>query len=151
MNEAKLNEKVTVTNLAPWPVYFSRKLNSGDVKVPANGTIPMDRTELEAQFYDGNRLLVGTDGHGAHAQLVVNDEALRAQFEIPEEQQVLTDELLDKLFAIKSQSAFTAKIDELVVMDYERHRLISYIERKKVNDFAKVRYAEQLAGVSVTM
>lgn len=151
MNEAKLNEKVTVTNLAPWPVYFSRKLNHGDVKVPASGSVPLERAEAEAQFYDNNRLLTGTDGYGAHAHLIVDDDALRKQFNIPEEQQVLTDELLDKLFAYKSQSAFQAKIDELVVMDYERHRLISYIERKKVNDFAKVRYCEQVAGVSVAM
>ena len=151
MTEAKLNDKVKVTNLAPWPVYFTRKLNNGDVKVPANGTIPLERTEVEAQYYDNNRLFTGTDGHGAHAHLIVDDAALRQQFEIPEEQQVLTDELLDKVFAYKSQSTFTAKIDELVVQDYERHRLIDYIQRKKVNDFAKVRYAEQVAGVTVTL
>ena len=51
----------------------------------------------------------------------------------------------------KSQSAFTKKVDELVRLDYERHRLIDYINRKKVNDFAKVRYAEQVAGVTVTV
>ena len=151
MTEAKLNDKVKVTNLAPWPVYFTRKLNNGDVKVPANGTIPLERTEVEAQYYDNNRLFTGTDGHGAHAHLIVDDAELRQQFEIPEEQQVLTDELLDKVFAYKSQSTFTAKIDELVVQDYERHRLIDYIQRKKVNDFAKVRYAEQVAGVTVTL
>ncbi len=151
MTEAKLSEKVRVTNLAPWPVYFSRKLNSGDVKVPANGSIPLERTEVEAQCYDGNRLFIGQDGHGAHAHLMIEDAALKAQFEIPEEQQVLTDELLDKLFAYKSQSAFTKKVDELVRLDYERHRLIDYINRKKVNDFAKVRYAEQVAGVTVTV
>ena len=149
MNEA--NNKVKVTNLAPWPVYFARKLNNGDVKVPANGTIPLERTEVEAQYYDNNRLFTGTDGHGAHAHLIVDDAALRQQFEIPEEQLVLTDELLDKVFAYKSQSTYTAKIDELVVQDYERHRLIDYIQRKKVNDFAKVRYAEQVAGVTVTL
>ena len=149
MNEA--NNKVKVTNLAPWPVYFSRKLNNGDVKVPANGTIPLERTEVEAQYYDNNRLFTGTDGHGAHAHLIVDDAELRKQFEIPEEQLVLTDDLLDKVFAYKSQSTYTAKIDELVVQDYERHRLIDYIQRKKVNDFAKVRYAEQVAGVAVTL
>ena len=151
MSEMKLSEKVTVTNLAPWPVYFSRKLNNGDVKVPANGSVPLERTEVEAQFYDGNRLLVGSDGHGAHAHLVVDDEEIRKKFEIPEEQQVLSDGLLDKLFAIKSQTEVTRQVDQLVTLDYERHRLIDYIQRKKVNDFAKVRYAEQVAGVTVTM
>lgn len=146
MNEA---EKVKVTNLAPWPVYFTRKLNNGDVKVPANGSVPLERAEAEAQFYDNNRLLIGTDGHGAHAHLIVEDEALRKQFDIPDEQEVLTDDLLDKVFALK-QSAFTARIDGLVVQDYERHRLIDYIQRKKVNDFAKVRYCEKVAGVTVT-
>lgn len=151
MSETKLNEKVKVTNLAPWPVYFSRKLNNGDVEVPANGTMLLERTEIEAQFYNNNRLFIGQDGHGAHAHLLVDDAALRAQFDIPEEQQVLTDELLDKVFAIKSQNAFVEKVNSLVMLDYERHRLIDYIQRKKVNDFAKVRYAEQVAGVTVTL
>lgn len=149
MTEVKLNEKIRVTNLAPWPVYFSRKLNNGDVQVPANGSIPIERAEVEAQCYNGNRLFLGTDGHGAHAHLVIEDDALKAQFDIPAEQEVLTDDVLDKVFAYKSQSAFTKRIDELTVQDYERHRLIDYIVRHKVNDFAKVRYAEQVAGVSV--
>ena len=148
MNEA---EKVTITSLAPWPVYFSRKLNNGDVKVPANGSVPLERAEVEAQFYDRNRLFVGTDGHGAHAHLVVDDAAIREKFEIPEEQEVLTDSMLDKLFAIRSQDAFAAEVDRLVVQDYERHRLIDYIQRKKVNDFAKVRHVEKITGVTVTL
>lgn len=149
--ETKLSEKVRITNLAPWPVYFARQLNNGEVQVPANGTIPLERAETEAQCYNGNRLFLGMDGHGAHAHLVIEDEALKEQFGIPAEQEVLTDELLDKVFAYKSQSAFTRKVDELVKLDYERHRLIDYIQRKKVNDFAKVRYAEQVAGVTVTV
>jgi len=149
MTEVKLSEKIKVTNLAPWPVYFARRLNNGSVQVPANGSIPLERTEVEAQCYNGNRLFLGTDGHGAHAHLLIEDADIRTQFEIPDEQEVLTDDVLDKAFAYKSQSAFTHKIDELVVQDYERHRLIDYIVRKKVNDFAKVRYAEQVAGVSV--
>ena len=64
---------------------------------------------------------------------------------------MLTDALLDKLFEYKSQSTFTKRVDELVVIDYERHRLIAYIQRKKINDFAKVRYAEQVAGVTVAV
>ena len=151
MSETRMKEKVKVTNLAPWPVYFSRKLTNGDVKVPANGTVPLDRMEAEAQLYECNRLLVGLDGYGAHAHLIIDDAELKAQFGIPEEQRVLSDEVLDKVFDLKSMSAFTKKVDELVVMDYERHRLIDYIQRKKVNDFAKVRYAEKVAGVTVTL
>lgn len=151
MSETRLNEKVKVTNLAPWPVFFSRKLNTGDVEVPPNGTVLLERTEIEAQFYDNNRLFTGLDRRGAHAHLIVDDAELRKQFEIPDEQQVLTDELLDKLFTLKSQSEFTKKVDALVKQEYEKHRLIDYIQRKKVNDFAKVRYAEQVAGVTVAV
>ena len=151
MTEAKQSDKIRVTNLAPWPVFFTRKLNAGDVQVPANGSMLLERGEVEAQFYDRNRLFIGTDGHGAHAHLIVDDAALKEQFEIPAEQEVLTDELLDKVFAYKTQSAFAKKVDELVKLDYERHRMVDYINRKKVNDFAKVRYVEQVTGVTVTV
>ena len=52
---------------------------------------------------------------------------------------------------MESQSEFTRQVDALVKQEYEKHRLIDYIQRKKVNDFAKVRYAEQVAGVTVAV
>ena len=79
--EAMLTEKVKVTNLAPWPVYFRRLQNIGDVEVQANSTITLDRGEIEQQCYAGNVLFLGTDGHGAHAHLIINDKALREEFE----------------------------------------------------------------------
>lgn len=149
MQETTLTEKVKVTNLAPWPVYFRRLQNLGDVEVQANSTIMLDRGEVEQQCYARNVLFIGTDGHGAHAHLIIDDKALRDEFEIPDDQMVMTDEFLDKLFAYKTLATFSKKVEESTVRDYERHRLIDYIKRKKINDFEKVRFVENLTGVKI--
>ncbi len=151
MQEATLTGKVKIINLAPWPVYFRRLQNIGDIEVQANSTLTLDRGEVEQQCYSGNVLFMGTDGHGAHAHLIIDDKALRNQFEIPDDQQVMTDEFLDKVFAYKTMASFTKKVKESTVRDYERHRLIDYIKRKKINDFEKVRFVEDLVGVKIQM
>lgn len=146
-----MNTRIKLTNLAPWPVTFQRLNHLGDVTIQANGTVMVEREEVEAQLYNNNKMFVGTDGRGAHAHIIFDDKALKEQFNFPEEQNVLTDAVLDKLFAYKQQAAFERNVNEYVVRDYEKHRLIDYIQRKKVNDFSKVRYIESLVGVSVTI
>lgn len=151
MAENQMNTRIKLTNLAPWPVTFQRLNHLGDVTIQANGTAMVEREEVEAQLYNNNKMFVGTDGQGAHAHIIFDDKALKEQFNFPEEQNVLTDAVLDKLFAYKQQAAFERNVNEYVVRDYEKHRLIDYIQRKKVNDFSKVRYIESLVGVSVTI
>lgn len=149
MAESQTNGKVKLVNLAPWPVSFGRKLHEGSVRIPANGIVPMEREEVEAQLYDNNVLMLGTDGHGAHAHIFIDDKAIREQFEIPDDQLVMTDDVLDKLFAYKTQAAFEKNVSEYVVRNYEAHRIVDYIKRKKVNDFAKVRFVESFTGITV--
>lgn len=147
MQENQTNSRVRLINLAPWPVYFPRINTLGDVSIQQNGSYMIDREELLAQCYNNNRLIMGTDGRGAHATVIIMDEAVKAEFDIPENQEVLTDEVLDKLFAYKRQADFEKAITAKIVRDYEAHRVISYISRKKVNDFNKVRFVEGLTGL----
>ena len=151
MAENQTNTRIKLTNLAPWAVSFSRLNHLGDVTIQPNGVIMIDRDEVEAQMYANNKMFVGTDGRGAHAQILIDDKTLREQFGFPEEQDVLTDAVLNKLFAYKQQAAFERNVKEYVVRDYERHRLVDYIQRKKINDFAKVRFVESLVGVTVNI
>lgn len=147
MQETQLSNRIRLINLAPWPVYFSRVNTLGDVTIQQNGTYMIDREELMAQCYNNNRLIMGTDGRGAHATVIMADEAVKAEFEIPEKQEVLTDEVLDGIFAYKRQGDFEKAITAGVVCDYERHRVINYISRKKVNDYSKVRFVEAFTGI----
>ena len=149
MSEIHMNSRIRLINLAPWPVFFGRVNTLGDVTIRQNGSYMIDREELLAQCYNNNTLIMGTDGHGAHATVIIEDESIKQMFEIPEDQDVLTDDVLEKIFAYKRMSDFEKAIRTRLVRDYEKHRVIDYIKRKSVNDYAKVRFVEEFAGLKV--
>ncbi len=143
------NRRVKLTNLAPWYLTFSRKNTLGDVVIPPNGSMLMEREEIISQCYAGNKMLLGTDGHGGHACLLIDDAEIRKMFDFPDTQEAATDELLQKLFEYKQQATFEKHIKEDIVEDFERHRIIDYIKRKGVNDYSKIRFVEQYTGIRV--
>lgn len=146
-----MNAKVKLTNLAPWPLYFERKNNLGNVTIPENGVFFLERDEVMSQMYGNNVMFVGTDQHGAHARILVDDADIRKQFDFPDEQLVATDEALDKAFSYKQQSTFEKYIRERIVEQFEKNRLIEYIKKKNINDYQKIRFSEIHTGISLDM
>lgn len=149
MSEMQKPTRVNVTNLAPWPLYFKRLLNSGEINIAAGATVSLDRDEVEQQCYNKNTMFVGDDGKGAHARIIIDDKALRDQFDIPDAQLVPTDDFLDKVFEYKSQATFEKKISEFLKYSHEVYRILDYIKRKNVNDYAKIRYVENTTSTRV--
>lgn len=149
MSEIQNPAKVNVTNLAPWPVYFKRLLNAGEISIHAGATVTLDRAEVEQQCYSKNEMFIGDDGHGAHARIVINDKSLRDQFEIPDAQVVPTDEFLEKVFEYKTQGTFEKKINDFLKYPHEVYRILDYIKRKGVNDYGKIRYIETATSTRV--
>jgi len=149
MSEMQKQTRINVTNLAPWPVYFKRLLNNGEISIQAGATITLERDEVEQQCYARNEMFVGTDGHGAHARIIFSDKDLRAQFEIPDNQAVPTDEYLDKVFDYKTQAAFEKNISGFLKYPHESFRVLDYIKRKNINDYAKIRYVENATSARV--
>ena len=149
------NKRVLVHNLAPWQVSFSRKSMLGDVVIPPNGKILLDEQEIMMQCYANNILFVGTDGHGAHARIYIEDEAIRKALDFDSDdgtvtQNIVTDELLKKIFGYKRQADFEKAIREHIVAHFEKFMLIDFIQRNEINDYKKIRFAEEYAGVKVT-
>ena len=54
--ELNMDQKVTVRNIAGWPVGFRRIETQGDVMIPKEGTVRLSRSEIIAQIQSGNRL-----------------------------------------------------------------------------------------------
>ena len=146
MAETQKSTKVNITNLAPWPVYFKRLLNAGTISVSAGSTMALERDEITQQLYNKNEMFVGVDGRGAHARIFILDKELRDQFDIPDDQTVPTDEYLDKVFAYKTQTSFEKNIADFMKYPHEVYRILDYIKRKGVNDYAKIRYIENTAS-----
>ena len=149
------NKRVIVHNLAPWQVSFARKTMLGDVVIPPNGKMFLDEQEIKMQYYSNNVLFVGTDGNGAHARIYIEDAAIRKELNFESEdgtvtQNIVTDELLKKIFGYKRQADFEKAIREHIVAHFEKFMLIDFIQRNEINDYKKIRFAEDYAGVKVT-
>lgn len=145
-------QRILCRNLAPWDVSFQRKNTLGDVVIPPNAKVFLEREEVMAQAYTNNRLFVGTDGAGEHAQIYIEDEELRKELGFDTEgkkQALLDDEKLKKIFDYKTQNAFERAIHENVVVHYEKFRLIEYIKKMKVNDYQKIRFCEDYVGARI--
>ena len=149
--ELNMEQKVTVRNIAGWPVGFRRIETQGDVMIPKEGTVRLSRSEIIAQTQSGNRLFNGIDDRGSHATLYIEDEPTRLEvaFDSKEEkrtQTMLRSDVVKKLFDYKTMKTFEDKLQEYVVTRAEKYAITEIIKKLKLNDFEKIRMVEHYTG-----
>lgn len=152
--ELNMEQKITVRNLAGWPVGFRRIETQGDVTIPPEGTVRLTRSEVIAQTQTGNRLFNGVDDRGSHATIYIEDEPTRLEidFDSKEEKRtqiVLTTQLVKKLFDYKTLKTFEEKLHEYVVTRAEKYAITQLIKKEKINDFEKIRIVENYTGYRI--
>ena len=152
--ELNMDQKVTVRNIAGWPVGFRRIDSLGDVMIPKEGTTRLSRGEIISQVQSGNRLFNGIDSRGSHATLYIEDEPTRleVEFDSKEEkhtQMILTTDLVKKLFDYKTMKTFEEKLKEYVVTRAEKYAITQMVQKLKLNDHEKIRAIENYTGYKV--
>lgn len=149
VEEIRMDEKITVSSIAPWLTGFRRLLTVGDVSIAPNGVIRLSREEVLAQGQSNNKLLTGVDGYGLHATLYIEDEWTRRElgFDSDEKKQtVLTKELVKTMFEKKTLPAFKKAVEDNVVTRAEKFGLLSAIKALKINDYDKIAFCEEYCG-----
>lgn len=148
--ELNLETKVTVKSIADWTVGFARRADGyGDITISPKGSVRLSRNEIITQVQNGNKLFSGTDGLGSHATLIIEDIPTRIEVGFEGEgfqQKVFSDELVDKLFKIKSTEEFEMKFKESIRTRAEKYAVIDAIKRLKINDYSKIRFVENYTG-----
>ena len=152
--ELNLEQKVTVRNLAGWPVGFRRIETLGDVTIPKEGMVRLSRGEIIAQTQSGNRLFNGIDERGSHATLYIEDEPTRLEVEFDSKEEkrtqfVLNTDIVKKLFDYKTMKSFEDKLHEYVVTRAEKYAITQIIKKLKLNDHEKIRVIEEYTGYKV--
>lgn len=152
--ELNLDFKVTVKNLAGWKVTFARIDGVGDINIPPEGSVRLSRGEVISQVQNGNKLFTGIDGNGGHATLIVEDDATRKELGFDGEddtnkQEVFSDDVVTRLFSLKTQNAFKKNFAESIKTRAEKYAVIQAIKRLKINDYSKIRFAEEYTGFKV--
>lgn len=149
--ELNLEQKVTVRSISSAQTGFRRHDNTGDVTIPPKGSVRLTRSEVLAQIQGGaNHLLLGEDGMGSHATLYIEDTPTRieAGFESEDgkvKQVILTEAVVKELFA-KKQQDFEKSFPEVVVTTFEKDAVMEIARKLGINDYRKIRFAEQYTG-----
>ena len=150
--EIRMEDKITITSIAPWATGFRRILTVGDVSIAPNGQIRLSREEVLAQGQSNNRLITGIDGVGSHATLYIEDEWTRKElgFDTDDKKQVVVDKkLVKEIFDKKTFSAFKKSIEENIVTRAEKFSLLNLIKALKINEYDKVAFCEEYCGAKL--
>jgi hypothetical protein len=150
-NELNMNEKSKVINLCDYPISWQRITQIGDEYIKANATMYILNSELETQKDSGNRFISGTDGLGSHAEVYIDNPALRERlgFDDPNEKriQLFVDEAKCKEILELKTPTFKKKIAELILTNQEKLKIIEVARKTKLNDFDKIQILEEHCNI----
>lgn len=152
IEEIRMEDKITVTSIAPWATGFRRILTVGDVSIAPNGTIRLSREEVLAQGQSNNKLITGIDGAGSHATLYIEDEWTRKELGFDTDdtkQNVINKKFVKEIFEKKTLPTFKKAIEENIVTRAEKFSLLSMIKSLKINDYDKIAFCEEYCGAKL--
>lgn len=151
--ELNLEQKVTIKSIAGWTTGFARRADGiGDITIAPNGSVRLSRNEIITQVQNGNKLLSGVDGLGSHATLIIDDAPTRVECGFESEdgktkkQLVFSEEEMTRIFSLKTQAAFERAFKEAICTRAEKYAVIEFLKQGKINDYQKIRFAENYTG-----
>lgn len=152
LEDNRLDKKVKVRSIAPWVTGSPRKTSSGDISIPASGSILLTREETIAQAQNGNKLISGIDGLGSHATWYIEDDFTRKElsFDMDSKPQTfLKHDDINRFFALKTQKSFEDNITNNVVTRAEKAFLIESIKTLGINDHKKIAFCIEYTGMNL--
>ena len=124
MKEIELSDFIEIENLAAWELVIQPILdpNGRAYFIPARDKhyFGMTLNEVKAQIIRRNTYFVGNDSQHNHALLKIVDPEIRKELlSIENEQVLLTDDTIKKLFNCKTKESYMKMLDEMIVTKSE--------------------------------
>lgn len=146
-----MDKRSKIINLCPWAVSFTLPNSKAEVMLDAGKSTTVNNEELVTLAENQDVMFYGI-GNGDHARIYVDNKEFREYVgfdnaESKKNQYILNDEEFQKLFDLKQEAAFERNVKEKVVLNHEKHNIIEYARKTKVNDFSKIRFLEEYTGV----
>ncbi len=137
-----LQKRSSIKNLCPWTVSFTLPISNATVLLGANKKTSVNNEELVSLLENGNVMFAGT-GNGNHARIYVENEELRKYVGYDSEdgktkQFVLTDEECQRILDFKTISTFKKHLEEDVVANHEKAKIMEYARKVKLNDYDRI-------------
>lgn len=152
MANLNMGELIRIKNVSPFPVGFCRINSGGEVNIPPNTSISVDRGEIVSQVQSGSILFNGEGFDNSHAYLYIEDEETRKYvgFDTEDKKQEVFDVgKIEELFKIKTLSAFKKAVTETVTTLAEKKVLVDKLKTLDINDHAKIKFVEEITGMEV--
>lgn len=152
------DKKVMVKNLCEWALSFPRINGVGDFWLNRKASQQMTAGEIISQVQSNNTMFTGIDGKGAHARIYIDDKETRVEVGFEEiddkkattkEQEIITDEKIKSMFALKSQTAFENAVRKATPTFAEKAYLAKAVKRLGFNDYNKIKFIETYSGISI--
>lgn len=152
--DLNMDEKIQIRNLCNWDVSFKRIDSIGEILIPANTTIRITRGEVFSQVQSNNVLFTGTDGFGSHARIYIVDKDTRVELDFENKdgkktQNIISNEKIKEMFAIKTKSAFEKAIKENIVTQAEMSAIITAVNKFNLNEYDKIKFIEEYTGMKL--
>lgn len=145
-----LEKRSSIKNLCPWAISFVLPNSKAEVLLDAHAKTTVNNQELVTLCENSNVMFAGT-GLGNHARVFIENPDVRIYVGFDTEdkkQKILDDELCKKIFEYKTLSAFKKHIEENVVAEHEKHKIMSYARSIKLNDFDRIDFLQEYTGLN---
>ena len=112
------------------------------------------RGEVFTQVQSGNNLFTGTDGLGSHARIYIDDRDTRVELDFESEdgkrtQNVISDDKIKEIFAIKTKTAFEKAVKESIVTQAEKAVISNAVKKFKFNEYDRIKFIEEYTGMKI--
>lgn len=146
-----MNEKSKIKNLCPFPISWKRITIIGDEYLKPNASVFVLNSEIYAQVESRNIMLAGNDQLGSHAMAYIENDELREDLKFDDKadgrkQNILNDEKCESIINSKF-SAFKKSIEENVVTQHEKMKIIASARKSKLNDYDKIEFLQTYCGL----
>jgi hypothetical protein len=146
-----LQKRSFIRNMCPWGVGFHLPISKASVTLGGYQKTSINNEELIALVENSNVMFAGT-GNGNHARIYIENDELRKFVGYDSEdgkikQFILTDEECQKILDYKTIVTFRKHLEEDVVCNHEKTRIMEYARRAKLNDYEKIILLEQHCGM----
>lgn len=151
MANLDLDKRSSVKNLCPWTISFTLPISNASVLLGAYKKTTVNNQELITLCENSNVMFAGTE-NGNHARLQIeNDEVLKYVGWISEDGKdkpfILTDEECQKILDYKTISTFKKHLEEKVICNHEKAKIIDFARKIKLNDYDKIVILEEVTGI----
>lgn len=125
----------------------------GEIFIPPGQARIVPNEEILIKIEAQNPSVCGTDGCGSNAALVIEDEAWREYlgFNKGGAQKILTDEVVESIFAAKTVEEFKRLTNKHIKTQLEKEKLMIFLREKhkqgKFDSETKIKFIEKFTGL----